>query len=112
MPRALPQSDVIESRLAQHRRDLENLVTKLSTAHDAEREKLESRIKTLEDQIQADKDAKEAAEKAEGTGGTLVLPPERVPQAQEHGQEHGQEPAGRQEAPTEGKKGRGWKRGW
>lgn len=106
-------ADAIEARLAEHRGEMERLIQELKTADAGEKQELRDKIEALETHIATEKKAKEQKEKDEGTGGTLVLPPERVPQGQNHGDHKpGEEPTPHQQAPEGGKRKGGWKGAW
>jgi hypothetical protein len=92
------------------RGELQRLMEDYKTADTKEKAALQDRIDKLEDHIEAEKKAKEEKEKAEGTGGTLVLPPEQTPQGQEHGDRPGDKPASEQHEERHGYKKPWWKR--
>lgn len=111
MPTRIKADDGIEARLAHHRGELERRLEELKTADAKEKQELRQEIDSLKEQIAADKKAKEEKEKAEGTGGTLVLPPEQVPQGQHH-DEPKDTPASHSDTQGQPEKKSRWKRGW
>jgi hypothetical protein len=112
MPRAIADTSGIDQRLAQHKGEIQRLIEEKETANATERKKLNDRIEELENKIAADKKAREDAEKAQGTGGTLVLPPEQVPQGQHHGDEHANRSTTRSDAESGAERKRTWKHAW
>lgn len=118
MARELTESSSISQEhlntaLARHKGEIERLHEELKTADAAEKAELKQRIETLEKQIEADRKAREEKEKAEGAGGTLVLPPGQTPQSQHHGDtKPGDEPAGPQSVPDGSPKRGRWKKAW
>ena len=94
------------------RGELTRLMEDYKTADAKEKGDLRKEIDDLKEHIADEKKAKEEKEKAEGTGGTLVLPPESTPQGQQHGDSHGDKPASEQHEERHGSKKPGWKRVW
>lgn len=112
MPERSVSMDQIEARLAKHRGELERAQEEYKTADAKEKAEMRSEIEELKATIKADKEAKEAKEKSEGTGGTLVLPPEQVDQGQQHGDTHGDKPASEQHEERTPEKRPKWKQAW
>lgn len=100
----------IERRIAEHRGEIARMLEEVKTADKAEKEELRAKIKVLEDHIAEEQKAKDEKEKKEGTGGTLVLPPEQVPQGQHH--DSGQHEPTPDQSKEPGKKRGRWKRAW
>lgn len=106
-------TDSIDQRLARHKGEIERLIEASKTADAGEKAELRQEIDKLKAIIEDDKKAKEQKEKDEGTGGTLVLPPEQVEQGQQHGDRPGDKPAEQQHAEGNGgSKTPFWKRAW
>lgn len=109
MPRAYAPGGVSQGELEAR---ITALKTEMEGASKSEREELHNRIKSLEDRLEEEKAAKEAKEKNEGTGGTLVLPPDQAPQAQHHGDNPGDQAVTHSDTrPDTPRKGR-WKGIW
>jgi seryl-tRNA synthetase len=105
--------DRAEDALQRHRGELTRLLEEYKTADAKEKAELRADIDELKEKIEADKKAREAAEKAEGTGGTLVLPPEQASQGQHHGDDRGRmEHASATDTSDGGKKRGSWKKAW
>lgn len=102
-----------EDTYQRHRGELTRLIEEYKTADSAEKAQLRKDIDELKEQVAADKEAREKAEKAEGTGGTLVLPPEQTPQGQHHGEDRGRmDHADTSDAKGDGRKPGKWKKAW
>lgn len=106
-------------RLSRTTPDIEHMRGELTRLHEdyktadaQEKQELKDRIEALEAHIETEKKAKEEKEKAEGTGGTLVLPPESTPQGQQHGDRPGDKPATQQHAERNGSSKPRWKKVW
>jgi len=112
MPEHGLSMEALESRLAKHKGELERAQEEYKTADAKEKAELRAEIEELKGHIAAERQAKEEKEKAEGTGGTLVLPPEQVPQGQQHGDRPGDKPTEQVERTNHGDKPRGLKRWW
>lgn len=114
MPTRVDKTAFSEEAYQRHRGELTRLLEEYKTADAKEKAALRADIDELKEQLAEERKAKEAKEKDEGTGGTLVLPPESVPQGQSHGDDRG-----RMDNVThhdtkpgeESRKGR-WKKAW
>lgn len=105
-------AEELDSRLARHKGELQRMVEEYKTADVTEKTEMRNEIDQLKAQLQAEREAKEAKEKDAGTGGTLVLPPEQVPQGQEHGDRPGDKPATVEDTHRDPEHKRRWHKVW